>query len=89
MLQARRLSNIFGGMNLEQLGAYIQDRLNKNGISQAELARRVNVTKDVINKLCTGRRKPKDDTLKAIATELDIIIPNTPAYFAPDDLEAK
>jgi len=48
----------------------LREALRDNSVSQSELARRVNVSLDVINNYCTGRRAPSFDTLIKIAIEL-------------------
>lgn len=70
-------------MNQQELGRYIQATLDRLEMSQIDLANEVGVSKDVINKLCTGARLPKDAVLQRIATVLGIVIPNVPTHFIP------
>jgi transcriptional regulator with XRE-family HTH domain len=49
----------------------LKNSLNANHISQAELAKRIGLTRDAISKYCTGRREPSLDVLMLICKTLD------------------
>ena len=50
------------------------DRLKKslknNGITQTELAKRINMSQGIVNNYCTGKREPSLDVLISICKEL-------------------
>lgn len=52
------------------IGNRIAYLLNKNGMSQKELAERVNVSMSVISRYISGQREPKANVLANIATVL-------------------
>lgn len=45
--------------------------LKTSSISQAELARRINMSKSVVNNYCTGKREPSLDVLCLICKALE------------------
>lgn len=47
------------------------ERLN-NGLTRIELAERTGLARSTIDRLKTGRRTPQPETVRALATELDI-----------------
>jgi transcriptional regulator with XRE-family HTH domain len=49
----------------------LKNSLNVNHISQAELAKRIGLTRDAISKYCTGKREPSLDVLMLICKTLD------------------
>lgn len=55
-----------------QLGRFLRDWLDANGVSQKELARRANLTEPVVSNLCSGKRKGDWDTLTKLARGLDM-----------------
>ena len=45
--------------------------LKTSNISQAELARKINMSKSVVNNYCTGKREPSLDVVCLICKALD------------------
>lgn len=54
----------------KEIGNRISHLLNKNGISQKELADRINVSESVVSRYISGEREPKANVLANIATAL-------------------
>lgn len=54
----------------KELGLRITNALQKQGMTQKELAERINVTEAVISRYISGDREPKPDALANIATAL-------------------
>jgi transcriptional regulator with XRE-family HTH domain len=54
----------------KDLGLRISETLQKRGMTQKELARRIDVTEAVISRYISGDRDPKPDVLANIATAL-------------------
>lgn len=54
----------------KEIGNRISYLLNKNGISQKELADRINVSESVVSRYISGEREPKANVLANIATAL-------------------
>ncbi len=54
----------------KNIGSRISYLLNKNGISQKELADRINVSESVVSRYISGEREPKANILANIATAL-------------------
>lgn len=52
------------------IGKRIEKVLEKNSISQRELANRIGVDESIISRIISGDRKPKADILANIATAL-------------------
>lgn len=44
--------------------------LKASGVSQAELAKRINMSKSVVNEYCSGKKKPSLDVLILICRAL-------------------
>ena len=55
----------------KDIGARIYDALSKKGISQKELAERINVSEAVISRYINGQREPKANIIANIATALN------------------
>jgi len=49
----------------------LRKTLEANKISQSELARRIKMSQDSVNKYCTGKHEPSLDTLRLICKEID------------------
>ena len=53
-----------------------KDRLNKilkeEGITQSELAKRICMSKTIVNNYCSGKREPSLSVLVLICKELDV-----------------
>ena len=49
----------------------LKQTLKQNGISQVELAKRINMSQGIVNNYCTGKREPSLDALIAICKALD------------------
>ncbi len=54
----------------KELGKRISESLQKNGMTQKELASRIGITEAVISRYISGERDPKPETLANIATAL-------------------
>lgn len=54
----------------KDLGERITKCLKERGMSQRDLANRINVSHDVMSRYVSGSREPKPDTLANIATAL-------------------
>jgi len=54
----------------KELGLRITEALQKCGMTQRELARRIGVTEAVMSRYVSGDREPKPETLANIATAL-------------------
>lgn len=54
----------------KEIGNRISYLLNKNGITQKELADRINVSESVVSRYISGEREPKANVLANIATAL-------------------
>ena len=54
----------------KELGAKIAEMLLKRGMTQKELAERINVTGATMSRYVSGDREPKPDVLANIATAL-------------------
>ena len=54
----------------KELGMRITETLQKRGMTQKELARRIGVTEAVMSRYISGDREPKPDVLANIATAL-------------------
>lgn len=54
----------------KELGSRITNALQKQGMTQKELAERIGITEAVISRYVSGDRDPKPDTLANIATAL-------------------
>lgn len=54
-----------------ELGARVRELREQQGLSQAELARRVGTTQSVIARLELGGAEPRFDTLRRIGAALD------------------
>lgn len=54
----------------KELGRRISMVLQKNGLTQRELAQRINIGEDVLSRYISGDRDPKPDMLANIATAL-------------------
>lgn len=54
----------------KEIGNRISYLLNKNGISQKELADRINVSESVVSRYISEEREPKANVLANIATAL-------------------
>ncbi len=52
------------------IGKRIEKILEKNSISQRELANRIGVDESIVSRIISGDRKPKTDILANIATAL-------------------
>lgn len=55
----------------KNIGARIYNALNKKGISQKELAERINVSEAVVSRYINGQREPKANIIANIATALN------------------
>jgi transcriptional regulator with XRE-family HTH domain len=51
----------------------IRDFMLRAGISEAELARRAATSRGYVHDILSGRRQPRQATLKAIADALDVL----------------
>jgi len=49
----------------------LRESLKANRMSQSELARRINMTHEIVNKYCTGKARPSFEVLISICKELD------------------
>ena len=54
------------------IGDRLKISLKLRGISQAEFAKRLNITQTTMNRYIKGSRQPKADTIVEICTELGI-----------------
>lgn len=54
----------------KELGARISELLQKQGVSQKELAKRIGVTEAAMSRYISGTREPKPDVIANIATAL-------------------
>lgn len=54
----------------KELGKRIQEILQKNKMTQKELAKRIGLTEAVISRYISGEREPKPEVLANIATAL-------------------
>lgn len=54
----------------KEIGNRISYLLNKNGISQKELADRINVSESVVSRYISGEREPKANMVANLATAL-------------------
>lgn len=61
-------------MNLNNIGAVIRELREKNNITQAQLAAKLNVSDKTVSKWETGKGYPDITLLESIAKELDISI---------------
>ena len=55
---------------MDDFGDWLTSEMNKRGFSQAELARRSNVSQSAISLVLSGQRKPGEDLCRAIAHTL-------------------
>lgn len=55
----------------KELGLRITEALKKQGITQRELATRIDMTEAVVSRYISGEREPKPDILANIATALN------------------
>lgn len=51
----------------------ICDFMLRAGLTKAELARKANTSQGYLTDILTGRRQPREGTLKAIADALDVL----------------
>jgi transcriptional regulator with XRE-family HTH domain len=51
----------------------VRDFMLRAGVSEAELARRAKTSRGYIHDILSGRRQPREGTLKAIADGLDVL----------------
>ena len=58
-------------LNMNKLSERLKFVLKTNEISQAELARRINMSQGVVNNYCTGKREPTLDVLILICKTLN------------------
>lgn len=49
----------------------LKEVLKTNNMSQSELAKKINMSQDVVSCYCTGKRKPPIDVLVLICNALD------------------
>ncbi len=54
----------------KEIGNRISYLLNKNGISQKELADRINISESVVSRYISGDREPKANVIANLATAL-------------------
>lgn len=52
----------------KEIGNRISYLLNKNGISQKELADRINISESVVSRYISGEREPKANVIANLAT---------------------
>jgi transcriptional regulator with XRE-family HTH domain len=62
-------SNILKSMN--KFAERLREVLQNNGISQRELARKINMSQGVVNNYCTGHREPTLNVICLICKTLD------------------
>ena len=55
---------------MENIGKRIERLLEKNNISQRELASRIDLDESIVSRIIKGERTPKSDVLANIATAL-------------------
>ncbi|MDY5676510.1 MAG: helix-turn-helix transcriptional regulator [Eubacteriales bacterium] len=49
----------------------LKETLKTNGMSQQELAKKINMSQSVVNNCCTGKREPTLDVLVSICKALN------------------
>ncbi|MCI5497071.1 MAG: helix-turn-helix domain-containing protein [Firmicutes bacterium] len=49
----------------------LKEKLKTNGMSQQELAKKINMSQSVVNNYCTGKREPTLDVLVSICKALN------------------
>ncbi len=53
------------------IGSRISSELSKKGISQKQLAERINISESIVSRYISGEREPKANVLANIATALN------------------
>lgn len=66
------------------IGAVLEARRRKQGISYAELSRRTQINEDMVSRFCKGTSMPKANQLIGICRELGLDIED----FDPDERKA-
>ena len=59
-------------MNKERIGKYIKFLRERNNLTQEELAKKVPVSREAVNKWETGRRIPDIETLIILSNIFDV-----------------
>ena len=65
---------IFGEETIRIFGERIEAARKKKGLTQEELAERVNVSQSMINHIENGNKKPSLETAVALANELGVTL---------------
>lgn len=65
---------IFGEETIRIFGERIEAARKKKGLTQEELAERVNVSQSMINHIENGNKKPSLETAVALAIELGVTL---------------
>lgn len=56
---------------MKNFGLRLKETLKVNGMSQQELAKKINMSQSVVNNYCTGKREPTLDVLVSICKALN------------------
>ena len=56
---------------MKNFGLRLKETLKVNGMSQQELAKKINMSQSVVNNYCTGKREPTLDVLVLICKALN------------------
>lgn len=75
----------------KSLGARIEALIDRLGISQLELAKRIGVDKSVMNRIISGERPVRGNELKNLSKELNVSVDyllgiNVPDWATQDDI---
>jgi transcriptional regulator with XRE-family HTH domain len=62
-------------MNVMSIGERIKQEMKKRGISQNRLAKAAQISQSGLSSIISGASSPKENTLQAIATALNISVP--------------
>lgn len=56
---------------MKKFSLRLKETLKTNGMSQQELAKKINMSQSVVNNYCTGKREPTLDVLVSICKALN------------------
>ncbi len=56
---------------MKNFSSRLKETLKTNGMSQQELAKKINMSQSVVNNYCTGKREPTLDVLVSICKALN------------------
>lgn len=57
--------------SMKNFSLRLKETLKTNGMSQQELAKKINMSQSVVNNYCTGKREPTLDVLVSICKALN------------------